>query len=122
MELPLISSSQNGQAFPVRNKGQGAAPAAPQAKNAEVDPVVVHQQVKDAHTAEKQRLDTVIRAAQLFKDVYAVSDTSFSIFKDASGQFITRFTSLKDGSITYIPEPDMVQYINPSAGMVEIEA
>ena len=110
MDILSIPSNPKGQALPVVRKGQAAAAAIPQPK-VEFDPVTVQQQVPSAHAAEKQRLDTVLKAAKMFRDVYAVSDTSFSIFKDASGQFITRFTSLKDGSVTYIPEPDMLAHV-----------
>ena len=60
--------------------------------------------------AEKGRFEKVRTAAEnLFKDVFAVSDTAITIFKDASGEFITRFRNLRDGSITYIPEPDIIK-------------
>lgn len=44
---------------------------------------------------------------------YAVSDKTFSLFKDASGQVITRYVSLLDGSITYTPEPTYVRPLPP---------
>lgn len=59
---------------------------------------------------EEKRLEQVVFAAKnLFRDVYAVSDRNFTIFKDASGQYITRYTSLRDGRVTYIPEPKLMQ-------------
>lgn len=42
-------------------------------------------------------------------NIYPVSDKNFTIFKDASGQYITRYTSLRDGRVTYIPEVKMLQ-------------
>ena len=61
-------------------------------------------------TPEDKRYEQVVFAAKnLFKDVYAVSDRNFTIFKDASGQYITRYTSLRDGRVTYIPEPKLMQ-------------
>lgn len=66
----------------------------------------------DTTTPDQRRAEAVYRAAEsFFKDVYAVSDTRFSIFKDSSGQYITRYTSLRDGRVTYIPEPDMLAYL-----------
>lgn len=63
-------------------------------------------------STEMKRQEAVSRAAEsFFKDVYAVSDTTFTIFKDSSGQYITRYTSLRDGKVTYIPEPDMMAYM-----------
>ncbi len=61
---------------------------------------------------EAQRYERLAQAADnFFKDVYAVSDARFTIFKDSSGQYITRYTSLRDGKVTYIPEPNMLQYM-----------
>ena len=76
-------------------------------------------------STEMKRQEAVYRAAEsFFKDVYAVSDTRFTIFKDSSGQYITRYTSLRDGKVTYIPEPDMLQYLERKnqarAAMLEI--
>ncbi len=90
-----------GQDFPVKTKTQSDAgnPGVPEVNTSE-----------DAIDA--QRVERLMQAAQnLFKDVYAVSDARFTIYKDSSGQYITRYTSLRDGKITYIPEPNMLQYM-----------
>lgn len=60
---------------------------------------------------EQKRYEQVVKAAEsFFKDVYAVSDMRFTIYKDSTGQYITRYTSLRDGKVTYIPEPSLLQY------------
>jgi len=56
-----------------------------------------------------EAIKTAVKAA--FKDTYAVSDQSFSIFKDSTGQYVTRLTSLRDGSVSYIPEPNLLRDI-----------
>lgn len=63
----------------------------------------------DPQAAVGQRLQTVQDAAQSMAASFVVSDHNFTIFKDSTGQYITRFTSLKDGSVTYIPEPNLLQ-------------
>ena len=73
-----------------------------------------------------QRIEQLQRAAQQFFDeVYAVSDTTFSIFKDSTGQYVTRFTSLRDGRVTYIPEPQILEYasrrLQGARAAIEIE-
>lgn len=75
------------------------------------DPKPKEQVAYDASTSEQTRLENMKMAAVMFKDVFAVSDTKFSIYKDFKGQFITRFTNLRDGSVSYIPEPDMMRYL-----------
>ena len=61
----------------------------------------------DPQAAEQQRLQSVQRLSQQVADIFVVSDRTFTIFKDVSGQYITRFTSLRDGKVTYIPEPNL---------------
>lgn len=63
----------------------------------------------DPILAEQQRFQAVQRAARQVADFYVVSDRTFTIFKDVTGQYVTRFTSLRDGKVTYIPEPNLVR-------------
>ncbi len=90
-----------------QNLGQIKEPV----KDAEVK-IPPQEDRKAKEPTADSRMQAVIRAAQMFKDIYVVSDTTFTIFKDSSGQYVTRFTSLKDGSVTYIPEPDIVRAMN----------
>lgn len=63
----------------------------------------------DLQTAEQRRLEAIERGARELANTYAVSDKTFTIFKDSTGQYITRFTSLRDGRVTYIPEPALLK-------------
>lgn len=67
---------------------------------------------QDAANSDQQRKAMMERAAQMFKDFYPISDVVFTIFKDTSGQFITRFTNMRDGKVTYVPEQDMYSFLN----------
>lgn len=58
-------------------------------------------------TVEQRRFEAVRRAAQDIANQFVLGDTRFTIFKDTSGQYITRYTNLRDGRVTYIPEPDI---------------
>ena len=112
MEISGVVAQPSNPVFSGAKKAEAIKEVAPKAQNATPDVVLSSdKQVKDTHKTEGQRLDTVVRAASQFKNVYAVSDTTFTIFKDSSGQFVTRFTSLKDGTVTYIPEPDIARFI-----------
>jgi hypothetical protein len=64
-----------------------------------------------ALTPEQRRYNQVTQAAQRLAggDPYPISDRSFTIYKDASGQYVTRYTSLRDGRVTYIPEQKLLQ-------------
>lgn len=61
----------------------------------------------DDQAIEQQRFQTVQRLSQQIADVFVVSDRTFTIFKDVTGQYVTRFTSLRDGKVTYVPEPNL---------------
>lgn len=74
------------------------------------------QAVFDAHAAEQSRVEALQRAAQQIANVYVIGDQTFSLFKDATGQYITRFTSLRDGKVTYIPEPTLFKLGGASTG------
>ncbi len=61
--------------------------------------------------------ETAIRQAVLsFKNTYAVSDKELTIFKDVTGQYITRYISLRDGSVTYVPAPVFMRDIQAIIG------
>ena len=88
--------------FPAQNKTEAAQPTQKPKE----------QVTFDAAQSEQTRAENMQRASQMmFSEVFAVRDNKFSIYKDASGQFVTRFTNLRDGSVSYIPEPDMMAYL-----------
>lgn len=112
MDISGVNAQPSNPVFSGAKKAEAVREVAPETKNAQPDAAISQeQQVQDVQGTEQQRLDTIVQAASQFKNIYPVSDTTFSIFKDSSGQFVTRFTSLKDGSVTYIPEPDIARFI-----------
>lgn len=86
--------------------GQGSQAGVP-VKASEVLPTGGNQGevVFSAQTAEQKRVETVEALSQQVANDFVLGDTSFTIFKDATGQYVTRFTSLRDGKVTYYPEP-----------------
>lgn len=117
---PIASVPLGGRKAEVPAVKISSDQALPELKTQVVDTVEIS-------AAEQKRFEAVKRAAEsVFNNFYAVSDTKFSIYKDASGQYITRFTSLRDGSVTYIPEPDLLQSIERlrrnSEAIVRLEA
>ena len=111
--IPLTLPGARSADTPVVKKDTVPAPAVP-------DPATA---VPDVEAQRVQKLQQAAR--QFFDDVYAVSDTTFSIFKDATGQYVTRFTSLRDGRVTYIPEPKIIEYasrrLQAAPAAIEIE-
>jgi hypothetical protein len=63
-----------------------------------------------ADSLQAQYLQALQQAALSFKNSYPLGNQEFSIFKDATGQYITRYVSLIDGSITYVPQPVLVRH------------
>lgn len=78
-------------------------------------PAAPAPELPDLDVADQQREANVRRAAER-ANLYAVSDRRFTIFKDSTGQYITRFTSLRDGKVTYIPEPELMMYSSSLPG------
>ena len=55
--------------------------------------------------------DTVKQAAEALRNTFAVSDVRFTIFKDIAGDYVTRFTSLRDGSVKYYPQKSLFETV-----------
>lgn len=70
---------------------------------------------------EEARFEAVKRAAQsLQQNPYPVSDTRFTIYKEitSGGDFVftTRFTSLRDGEVTLVQEPELLARTGAGSG------
>lgn len=78
---------------------QPASPAAP----------IVAPKIELPSNSEAQRYAKVKAAAEVVKNTYAVSDTRFTIFKDSTGDYVTKFTSLRDGTVKYFPEKTLFE-------------
>lgn len=102
---------------PIRNQGtpvlSGRAAASTVAvRSPQLSQVALEQMVADA---ENQRMASLRRAAENVNP-YPLGNMRFTIYKDMSGQYITRFTSLIDGKVTYIPEPNVMSWLNSGGG------
>lgn len=92
---------------------KAAAPSAPVLPKADPQPIPGTEAKVQANVegqvqaAEQRRFDTVKRLANGIANVYVVSDRRFTIFKDTTGQYVTRFTDLRSGKVTYVPEPEL---------------
>lgn len=113
MGLPVGNSSVPDSVLPGAGKTEGtlakeADHSIPQSTKAPVKEQVTFDPTK----TEQTRLENMQQGTRaMFKEVYAVSDTKFSIYKNSTGDFVTKFTNLRDGKVSYIPEPDMMQYM-----------
>jgi hypothetical protein len=92
---------------------------------AQVAPTPSTQQQFDA-TADEKQYQVIRRASEDLANFFVVGDSSVAIFKDATGQYVTRYTSLRDGKVTYIPQPKLMSLHASqnfdSASLVKIEA
>ncbi len=122
---------------PVRN-GSASQNYAQHVKSADVSSDVVHRQPEAAYVAvqesdvassveksEASRKALVDRASQKLARVLPSSET-FIIFKNNSGEFITRITNKDTGTVRYLPEPKLVQFLDDILGndsaVVELQA
>ena len=100
----------------IQQSGLGAASKA-DASQVKVQSQAVQEPVKIPEVEESEirpqmeerRFAKVTEAAkQIITDFYPISDTRFTIFKDGSGQYITRVTNMRDGTMTLYPEATLL--------------
>lgn len=74
----------------------------------------------DAKTAEQVRAETVIRTAEQLANVFVLGENSVALFKDSTGQLITRYTNQRDGKVTYVPEPTLFNKLGGGGSSVPL--
>ena len=99
MSVPGLGTFGGGQ--------QAAKPqvSAPVKSTAPANPIPA----KVPENADKARYEAVRQATEAVKNLFAVSDVRFAIFKDIAGDYVTRFTSLRDGSVKYFPQKSLFE-------------
>ena len=117
---PISGIAQSYTPPPIASGTDQATPTVspPAVPQQEQQKTVVNKQVDTQANSAAQYEAAIQQAALSFKNTYAVSDTKFTIFKDATGQYITRYTSLRDGSITYIPQPVLLRQVQASTNSI----
>lgn len=63
----------------------------------------------DLPDLSKKREAAVVRAATQIANTSILGSQTFTIFKDAAGQMVTRFFDQRSGRVTYIPEPELLR-------------
>ena len=113
MDIPTVNM---GGVF----KGASSGPVGPKPKaladvpmpKPEAEPLAkaTTPEPKAVAAAQDAGYEAVRKAAQaVLKNTYAVSDVTFTIFKDVAGDYVTRFTSLRDGSTKYYPQKTLFE-------------
>lgn len=112
-----VSAAGQGFVAPVK-PASTSAPAAAPAPAPHVDFPAPEQQVPagGGHVSAEALEASIRQAAISFKNTYAVSDHDFTIYKGPDGKYITRYVSHRDGTVTYVPEPPMLQQTSGGAG------
>jgi|NOAtaT_7_FD_contig_123_55556_length_1337_multi_3_in_0_out_2_1 hypothetical protein len=86
------------------------APSAQPATTALVQEVVQY----DAKIAEAKRQEALASAAR--NAPQPLGSQVFTMFKDSTGQIVTRFRDTNSGKVTYIPEPQLLRMAGNSSG------
>jgi uncharacterized FlaG/YvyC family protein len=60
--------------------------------------------------AEKARLEAMERAIEALRQSMPDFET-FTIFKNSGGEYVTRITNRSQGTVQYIPEQNVLQYL-----------
>lgn len=94
---------------------QHSAPVLPAPSQAPALPVIGGGDHSfDADQAEAVRLENLKQAAH--NAPQPLGSQSFTMFKDSSGQVITRFRDANSGKVVYIPEPQLLRLSQASSG------
>lgn len=103
------------KSYPAAQAKPAAPAAVPAPKPVADSPLPVEAQVQ---SVEQQRYEAVKKASQDAPNVYPLGDRTFTIFKDSSGQYVTRYFSQRTGQVSYVPEPETLKqssaYIAPA--------
>ena len=99
----------------IRIPQHSAAPALPKVSQAPALPVIGGGEHSfSTEGAETVRLDNLKQAAR--NAPQPLGTMSFTMFKDAVGQVITRFFDKATGKAVYIPEPQLLRLAQASGG------
>lgn len=98
-----------------KNTSSAESHPMPSLRKADTVPVktvdVPQEKIADAREAYIRKAAESYRAS-----LYPVSDVRFTIFKNTAGEYITRFTSLRDGTVTQVPEPALISSYSRKSG------
>jgi len=120
MDVSNISLPPMGNLMQGASQG-GNSPAVPAPAAAPSTPDLDGPQPVAPTTAQDARLAEVQKAAQVIQaNYYVVSDVTFTIFKDSVGDYVTRYTSLKDGKVTYYPQKSLLELMKIRAAQEAI--
>lgn len=106
-------NQQTSFAAPIAQPREAVAPrqAVPQA------PASQDARSKEDYSSSDGRREALVqRAAEAIRNSFPGAGRTFTIFKDANGQLITRFTS-SDGRVTYVPEPNVIEFMQRHGSM-----
>lgn len=118
---PAVVSQQQGPA--VRADIPLPRPAAPFATPPAPAPAPAATTAPELPALGPSREERVAAALESIRNSFAVSDSRFTIFRDITGDFITRITSLRDGSVTTVPEKTLFELaVARDARFAEISA
>src|SRR5262249_27148163 len=67
--------------------------------------------VQAAVVAEAHKLQKLQAAVRTVQNQFRVGDTTFAIFRDAAGHYVTRVRSLRDGTVRTFPEQSMYDFV-----------
>jgi len=90
---PILSSASSKPAIPILGGG------------------AIDFDSKDSESLRYEQLKAAIRNVPK-----PLGNQSFTLFKDVTGQVITRFRNAESGKVVYIPEPNILRLANLSSG------
>lgn len=122
---PIVQQAAIPQAAPAVPVVSATPVAGPPVPIPAQQPVLTDAQIDkifNAKSVEQRRYAAVQQAAKDIANVYVLGDRRFTIFKDMTGQYITRFTNFRTGEVKYVPEPELLKRTQSAGPKVNIDA
>lgn len=104
--IPQPSAPQGGHSAPEVRGPQADIPAAVRSSSA---PRMNEKAIEATKDTDASRLDRVRGGAQMMKQALGSGET-FAIYRNGSGELVTRFTNRTSGIVRYIPEQSVIQF------------
>lgn len=113
IQIPALGQLRNAGSVGGSSSGSSATALSRPAVSVPYPKIGGNGEGYDPVAADQARYEAVQRAArQRIANPSVLGVTTFSLFKDSTGQLITRFFNSQDGKVTYIPEPQLLSGSN----------
>ncbi|MDX2112442.1 MAG: hypothetical protein SFW63_01725 [Alphaproteobacteria bacterium] len=112
--MDVLGTIKPAATTPMPVKASAVLPAASSAQSIQLPQRNLETVQYDAKVADAKRQEAVANAAR--NAPQPLGSQVFTMFKDSTGQIVTRFRDTNSGKVTYIPEPQLLRMAGNTSG------